>query len=155
MIDKEAYTLRIAHASTAQLVVITFELASQFIKQAITAHKDADAYRRHVDKAKDAVMQLIKGLDFTSPLAQDFYSLYNYIYKLLTDAYFGMKTEPANEALSIIETLLMGWNEAAKVEAAAAPAMEEHAPQIYAGLTYQRDGLAEYIVQDENRGFQA
>jgi flagellar biosynthetic protein FliS len=155
MIDKEAYTLRIAQAATAQLVVITFELAIEFINHAFSVQDDPDGYRIHIEKAKNAVMQLIQGLDFESPLAQDFYDIYQYMYQLLTDAYFTLKVEPVKEALELIETLLTGWKEAAAVEAAAAPAMEEHAPQVFAGLTYQRDGLAEYVVQDEQRGYKA
>jgi flagellin-specific chaperone FliS len=160
--EKESYTLRIsqAQAATGQLVVITFELAAEFIRQAMAAHeqkgeKADDAYRAHLDKAKLAVMQLIKGLDFTSPLAQEFYDIYQYVYKLLTDAFFKLDTRPAAEALELMQTLLIGWREAAKVEAASQPVMAESSPQVYAGLTYARDGLAEYVVQDESRGFKA
>jgi flagellin-specific chaperone FliS len=166
--EKESYTLRIsqAQAATGQLVVITFELAAEFIRQAMAAHEQKgengeggesadDAYRAHLDKAKLAVMQLIKGLDFTSPLAQEFYDIYQYVYKLLTDAFFKLDTRPAAEALELMQTLLIGWREAAKVEAASQPVMAESSPQVYAGLTYARDGLAEYVVQDESRGFKA
>jgi flagellin-specific chaperone FliS len=155
MIDKEAYTYRISQASTAQLVVITMELAESYIKDAVSAHNDAEEYRLHIDKAKDAVMQLIRGLNFDIPLAQDFYEIYQYLYKLLTEAYFGLKTKPAGEALSLIDTLLTGWKEAASVEAAAATVITEQSPQVYAGLTYGRGGLEEYVAQDESRGFKA
>jgi flagellin-specific chaperone FliS len=155
MIDKDSYALRVSHASTAQLVVITFELAEDFITDALSAGGDKESFRLYLEKAKNAVLQLIRGLDLSNGLAQDFFQIYQYLHKLLTDAYFRHKPEPAREALEHIQTLLTGWREAASVQAAAVPAMEAHAPQVYAGLTYQRDGLAEYVVQDESRGFKA
>jgi flagellin-specific chaperone FliS len=135
--------------------MITFELADEFLIKALAAPSDTDEYLTFVGKAKDAVMQLINGLDFTSPLAQDFYDIYQYIYKLLTDAFFKRQTEPAAESLELVSTLLSAWKEAAAMEAAAGPAMAEHAPQVYAGLTYQRDGLSEYVMPDDSRDFKA
>jgi flagellin-specific chaperone FliS len=154
MVDKDAYTLRISRADTAGLVVIALELAADFIGDALTRHSDRDEYCEYLDKAKNAVLQLIRGLNFEVSMAQDFFDIYRYLYKLLVDAFFNGRKEPAAEALSLIETLLAGWREAASIEAAAAPAIAESS-KVFAGLTYERGGLSEYVERDESKGFKA
>ncbi len=150
MADNEAYTLRIAQASPAQLVVITFELIVDFIDEALVS--PADGFRRLIDKAKRGVMQLVSGLDFSYEQAQTFYDIYIYVYGLLVKAHVTRGHEPAAEARGLLFQLLGGWREAAKQENAEP---SPTAPQIYAGLTYRRGGLAEYVVDDESKDFKA
>lgn len=159
MIDTEAYTLRIARATPAELVVINYELITAFLREALEA-LDSDengvnqaSFERGVQKAQDGLTQLIRGLRLDISIAQDLYRIYHYLYKRLTDAYFQRDRSPVEEALSLINLLLDGWREAAKQETYAAPAQE--IPEVFAGLTYQRGGLSEYIVEDEGRGFKA
>lgn len=147
MIDKEAYSPRIAAANPAQLVVINFELLLEYIA--------AGEY----GKAKDALDSLIRGLNFEIELAHDFYGIYKYVYELLTAAQFSREPEKAaasaNEAREHLEALLEGWRDAEKQVAALPPVVGE-APKQYAGLTYGRDGTAdEYIDDDSRKGYMA
>jgi flagellin-specific chaperone FliS len=153
MIDQEAYSLRIARATPALLVVITFELIADYLNDALAS----DGFARvSVEKAKNGVTQLIKGLNFEVAMAHDFYEIYQYIHKRLNDALRNATREPLAEALELAEQLLTGWREAASLEEATAPALASHVPPVYAGLTYQRGGgLSEYVAQDESRGFKA
>lgn len=162
MISVEDYTLRISQATPAQLVVINYELIVLFLTDALEAYgpekakhpENKDAFARQVNKAKNGLMQLVKGLNFEITLAQDLYQIYEYIDKRLNTAYFSFDRAAAAEALSLIEMLLAGWREAAKQETNASPAME-HAPQVYAGLTYRKEGLSEYVIQNDERGYKA
>ncbi|MCL2015361.1 MAG: hypothetical protein FWG68_03830, partial [Defluviitaleaceae bacterium] len=64
-INKEDYTLRIANATPVQLVVINHELLLAFIEEALAAHAahEPAVYYKKINKAKDALTQLIEGLD--------------------------------------------------------------------------------------------
>ena len=154
MIDKEAYSLRIMKATPAQLVVINFEITIDYLNEALARFNDRDSFEPMAEKAKSGLSQLIQSLNFDVSLSHDLYALYQYIYKLLNDALFGHKREPAEEALGLLNTLLEGWRDAEGKETEAVPVIGE-LPQVYAGLTYQRGGLSEYVEQDESRGYKA
>lgn len=162
MINTDDYTLRISQASPAQLVVINYELIEAFLTDALEAYgpeaviraEDKPVFAQHIEKAKNGLTQLIRGLNFEIIIAHDLYQIYEYVNGLLNAAYFSYKRDAAAEALSLMRTLLEGWREAARQEPDAAP-VTDGAPQVYAGLTYQKDGLSEYVVQDNGRGYQA
>ncbi|MCL2357500.1 MAG: flagellar protein FliS [Defluviitaleaceae bacterium] len=156
MIDKSAYMLRISQASPVGLVVINFELILEYLNEAIAYSNNKETFRAAVQKAKDGLEQLIQALDFSAPVAHDFYEIYQYSYKLLCDVHFSSDAEAACSVLKdvaeLMETLLEGW----KVTAENAGAEEENAPKVYAGLTYGKDGSAnEYIDETNDRGFMA
>lgn len=161
MVDREAFTLRISQATPAGLVVINYELIAAFLTDAIDifANKvelnaeEKELFRQHVSKARDGITQLINSLDFDIGMAHDLYQIYEYIFRLLIDAFFGCKRAAATEALELTETLLTGWREAAKQELNAVPVSD--APQVYAGLTYHRDGLSEHVMNDDAHEYKA
>jgi flagellin-specific chaperone FliS len=162
MVNKDDYMLRIAQAAPAQLVVINYEIVTAYLKDALAVcgenaavrTEDKLVFASNMEKAKNALTLLIGSLDLTVTVAQVLFWVYEYIEKLLNDAFFGYDHAAAAEALELLETLLVGWRDAARQEAEALPA-GENAPQVYAGLTYQKDGLSEYVEQDESRGYKA
>jgi len=163
MIDKAAYTLRIAQANPTQLVVINFELICDFLTEALAAYgtesiltneESKDNFRLYIDKAKDGLQQLIKGLNLDLSIAHDFYEIYRYVHKLLINAYFSLDKNAVLEALELMDTLLVGWREAA-TQVIDEPPIAGEGPIVYAGLTYSRDGLNEYIMEGEGRSYQA
>ena len=149
MIDKDDFSLRISKANPAQLVVINFELLIQFIEN------------EQIDKAVNALEQLIRALNFEIPLAHDFYEIYKYVNTLLVTAQFssnkGEAKQAASEAREILESLLTGWKDAEnQVAALELPPVAGEAPTVYSGLTYSRDGKAnEYIDDDKKKGYMA
>lgn len=159
MINTADYTLRISQASPAQLVVINYELITAFLRDALDAYgsgavitnSDKPVFARNIDKARDGLQLLIRSLDFEVSISQDLYQIYEYVNRLLNTAYFGYNRTTAEEALSLMETLLTGWREAALQEP---DTPSGSAPQVYAGLTYGKGGLSEY-VKDEGHGFKA
>jgi flagellin-specific chaperone FliS len=152
MIDREAYTLRIAQATPVNLVIITFELTSAYIREALEENGGPEFIRNRYDMAKRGIMQLISGLDFAQPFANGFYDIYLYVYELLVRADITLKQAPAEEALSLLNQLLISWRVAVKEEKAA-PVGD--APTVYAGLTYERGGLAEYVAEEDVKEFKA
>ena len=153
--NKEDYTLRIAQATPVQLVIINHELLVSFIDDAL-ADSESEIFFQNINKAKDALMQLINGLDFDNSIAQDLYDLYLYASELLNKALFSRDTNAAKEVREMFQNLLEGWQE---IEHTPDDRINEEpntaGPQVYAGLTYGKDGLTEYIPEDENKGFKA
>lgn len=156
MIDTSAYMLKISQASPAGLVVINFEIALDFLRAAEAA-QSADERGTAIQKAKDAIDELISALDFEVEIARDFYEIYQYCFKLLSDVRFSSDTEAAcsavKEVAELMEILLVGWRDTAQK---ADTYVASEAPKVYTGLTYGRDGNAnEYIEENTDRSYMA
>ncbi|MCL2664160.1 MAG: flagellar protein FliS [Defluviitaleaceae bacterium] len=149
------YKLRIAQATPLQLVIINYEMAIGYIDEAL---KNEDGFERGISKARESLFLLTSSLDLKISVAQDLYTVYEYIGRLLTSALFGKgarRAKAAADSKSMLEELLEGWLTVNESEAGATSA-EANAPQVFAGLTYTRGGeLSEYVNQNENRGYKA
>ena len=159
MIDTSAYILRISQANPVQLVVINFELVIEFLQAALSDDGSDDVYYSHIQKAKNALEQLIQSLDFEVSVSHDFYEIYNYAYRRLCEIHFKSADKAAttlNELVELMQALLVGWQDAASKAEAESAAPQGDAPKIYAGLTYGKNGQAvEYIDENKDRGYMA
>ena len=159
-LDKSAYMLRISQANPAQLVVINFELILEFLAAAEAAI-GTDEFLTYVQKAKSGLEQLIDALDLSVSISHDFYEIYKYNYKRLSDVSFTKDNlaaqEVVSEAKELMSTLLEGWKKVAESDAANAESpVASDAPKVYTGLTYGKGGQAEeYIAEDTGRGYMA
>ena len=159
--NTEDYNLRIAQATPVQLVIINHELLLAFIKEALSAFDENDKsamelFFQNINKAKAALTQLMEGLDFNNPIAQELYDLYVYAGERLNKALFGKDSQAAEEIADMFTVLLEGWQAIADTPDERLSNLEKgETPQVFAGLTYHKDGLSEYIPEDENRGFKA
>jgi hypothetical protein len=147
MINKDSFSMRIANANPAQMVVINFELVIAFIDDG------------QIEKAKNGLEQLVRSLNFEIPLAHDFYDIYRYINELLVRAQLSQDKNTADnaaeEARELLETLLVGWQDVEK-QVADLPPVAGESPKVYSGLTYSNDGKAdEYIDDDNKKGYMA
>jgi len=122
--------------------------------------ENKESYQSNIQKAKAGLDTLIESLAFDIPMSFDFYEIYKYIYKQLSDVAFASKKSVAqvavNESLELVEILLAGWRDVATGVAKELPPVATIAPKVYSGLTYGKDGQAEeYIDEDTNRGYMA
>jgi len=171
-IDKSAYMVRIAQANPIDLVVINFEIIRDYLTNALNTIGDLkngnswesleikELYQSNLQKAKSGLDTLIESLAFDVPMSFDFYEIYKYIYKHLSDVAFASNKSAAHAAvtdsLELIEILLEGWRDVATGVAKELPPVATIAPKVYSGLTYGKDGQAqEYIEEDSNRGYMA
>jgi len=168
ILDKSAYMLRIAQANPVQLVVINFELIIDYLSAALitvsTGDKlendsQKDMYFACIQKAKIGLDSLIESLDFEIPLAYEFYDIYKYNYKQLSDIAFtsdkAIARKAIEETITLMEMLLASWRDLAKEVAKELPPVVGEAPKVYAGLTYGKNGKVEEYIEDSNRGFMA
>ena len=154
MIDSGGYAARIINATPAQLIVVTYDLVCDFLSEALESGSD-DSFAEYTSRAKDAVTQLMCGLNFKYGISQELYDIYLYVYATLTRAFFRYERAAAKEAAELLGTLREGFINAANSSPDTVPDEYEPEPQVYAGLTYQRDGLAEFVDQSDARGFKA
>jgi flagellar biosynthetic protein FliS len=157
-VNKEDYVLRIAQATPVQLVIINHELLVAFIDDALSAIEkgETDLFHQNISKAKDALTQLIDGLDPENPIARKLSDLYLFAGERLNKALFGNDPEAAFEVSEMFKDLLEGWQAIENTpddRLTEAPA--QSGPQVYAGLTYGKDGLSEYIPDSGDSGFKA
>ena len=152
--------LRISQANPTQLVVINFELILEFLTAAEGA-VGTDDFLTYIQKAKSGLEQLTDALDLSVSLSHDFYEIYKYTYKRLSDISFTKDEATAKEVLAEskenMDALLEGWRKASESDAAVAEApVASEAPKVYTGLTYGKGGKAEeYIAEDDGRGYMA
>ena len=157
--NKEDYVLKIANATPVQLVSITNRLMVEFVSEAIHALEagNNEVFEQNINRAKSALEQLMGSLNFEVEIAQELYDLYLYAGKLLNRSFFDYDAAPIQEVKEMFETLLEGWEaiEDTPDKRVSDGDTVEDGPQVYAGLTYEKGGLSEYIVEDENHGFKA
>lgn len=152
--------MRISQANPTQLVVINFEIILDFLTAAGGAF-GTDDYLTYIQKAKSGLDQLIESLDLSVELSHDFYEIYKYTYKLLSDISFTQDKDTAHNTIAetkeLMTLLLEGWQKAAESDAATEePPVASEAPKVYTGLTYGKNGQAEeYIDESSERGYMA
>jgi len=140
---------RIALASPAQLVVITYEILLSHLAGA-SAEYGTDGFAARLEKARMCLNELAAALNLEIQLAAPLLKLYTYVNQLLIRAQMENDTAPVAEAEKIAAQLLEGWRGAA---GGTAPANDK---SVYAGLTYTKDGaLSEYEQGNPDRGYLA
>ncbi len=126
---KNAYqkykTQSIQSASKEKLLLMLYEGAIRFIKQAIKATEEKNIAERgyNIGKAFDIIMELNNTLDHKvgGEIAMNLEQLYMFIMEQFTKANITGTKEPLQASLKILENLYSGWVQAVekikKVEA--------------------------------------
>ncbi|MCK8827029.1 flagellar export chaperone FliS [Natroniella acetigena] len=105
-------------ASQEKLVIMLYNGAIKFAKQAKAEidNKDFMAVNEKLKRAQAAIMELMTSLDMDrgGEVAENLYSLYDYMYSRLIRA--NVKKDPAiiDEVVDLLTELKDGWSEAIK-----------------------------------------
>lgn len=158
--DKElakTFATRITQASRTELVVIMYEVLISDIKSAKVYFEKGETEKalRDIKHGQKFLNELMGSLDYQYEISLNLMSLYIYVNKLLTDAYYGGDIEALDNAEEVLKTLMDGFSKIAPQDKTG-PVMT-NTGQIYAGLTYGRGTLNETYVDPNqaNRGFMA
>jgi flagellar protein FliS len=146
------YVARIGSANPVDLVAITCELILTHVGDAIGNPGDESEFTRHVELSSELLGTLIDSLNMEYELSRTLFPLYLYVNKLLINAKLTGKTEPLDDVVKILTPIYSGWKELAENEIGAEPAMD-NSQKIFAGVTYGREGLNEYIQEDEKKSY--
>ena len=139
---------RIALASPAQLVVITYELLLGHLAEAEKAY-GTEGFVPALEKVRACVNELSAALNLEQAVSLELLQIYIYMNKLLIRAQMEDSLACAGEVRRLASHLLGGWRALAD-----APAGQNPDKTMYAGLTYTKDGaLSEYDPDDGTRGY--
>ena len=151
----QAYSKRITQANRTELVVITYEIIIEHIKNAQISFENQEEFSNDLDQAQAFLKELIVSLDFEHQISYNLMSLYIFINKQLIEAKLKKSCEMLPRVQGMLESLLSSFREVSKQDNSA-PLMQ-NTQKVYAGLTYGRDDVNEMSLasDDRNRGFKA
>lgn len=117
---KNAYqkykTTSIQSASKEKLLLMLYEAAIRYVKQAIKAAEEKNIAERgyNIGKAFDIVMELNNTLDHNvgGEIANHLEQLYMFIMEQFTKANISGTVEPLQASLKVLENLYDGWVQA-------------------------------------------
>jgi flagellar protein FliS len=108
----------VTSASRERLLLMLYEGAIRFTKQAIRAIENGDIAEKgiQIGKVYDIILELMNTLDHKvgGEIAANLEQLYIYITHELTKANIENDTQPLKSVLKVLETLYDGWKEAAE-----------------------------------------
>lgn len=102
-------------ASPAKLTLMLYDAAVRFCDTAIeTMESDAKNIQKindYMKKTEDAIIELRMGLDMNVPVAKEFDTVYDYIYRRLVEGNMHKDPEIVKEALKHIKKMRDTWKE--------------------------------------------
>lgn len=150
----QEYTLKITQGSPTDIIVVMYDLANEYLGDAIKAYDNDDhaEFRGQCLNAVRVVRDLIEALDFTYPLAAPLYRVYEYISKDISGAVIKNEKDSLVKDMEFLKSLRESFSEVAK-EDKSGPIMD-NSQTVYAGLTYGKGTLNENVAASNmNRGY--
>lgn len=151
---KQAYTLRISQANKTELVVILYEMFSDYAEEAEESLKRGDkrVLKESLGKARGCVNELMESLHLEHEIAQNLLQLYLYVYRELLKCEMDKDIVHITNVLKVMLPLKDAYATISK-EDVSEPVMS-NAQTIVAGLTYGRNDVNESMAdQGVSRGF--
>jgi flagellar protein FliS len=102
-------------ASQEKLLLMLFDGAIRFCRSAVQALEEKQDEKAHTNliKAQNIIEELISSLNFDYDIAQNLYSLYDYLYIRLVEANMNKDSAIIEEALRFLTELRETWAEVA------------------------------------------
>lgn len=150
------YTRRISNANRSQIIVIVYEMAGEYIEQAINYYDSGDneAWINEGHQAMKCVEHLMNALNDGYPLASDLFKFYSHIYREIS---LSLALKDKDRLKNVADKL--GIMAGAFKEVAGSDETEsvmQNSQAVYAGLTYGKNQLNEDLFEGNgNRGFMA
>lgn len=147
-------TRRVTGASQGQLVVITYDLLKESLDclRDLVRDKNKAGYKEEATYTLKVIHYLMETLNFEEKMSYDLASLYLYVEKLIVRCSISMSEDLMEEARGIIDILYKGFEQ---IKDHTKGHVMQNTQKVYAGLTYGKGTLNEYVDQDVNRGFKA
>lgn len=153
----KAYSRRVSQANRSELIVITYDIILEDIRDAKSAleQKEFVAFRKSLDHAVRFVTELMVALDVSYPVSRDLMRLYIYVNRCLNHAKVQQRIDELQSAEEVLTGLYNAFQQVAEQDNSL-PVME-HTQKLYAGLTYGKGVLNETLVSPDevNRGYRA
>ncbi len=147
------YGLKVTQANGTELVALTYEIASAYIKEAEhTADAAPAEFRECLKKSRALIGELITSLDMNVSISGELMRIYLFINRELIVADIRKSTENLPRIRKILERLRETF-EGISIYDKNGPVMK-NTQQIYAGLTYSKGSLNENMYSENTiRGY--
>lgn len=130
------YSYRISQATRSQLVVITYDIITDYLNEAL--NDDASSgYKEKLHMAMRGIDQLITGLDMEYEISVQLYQLYNYMKRTLISAQVSGERDSVIRVITMLGKLRNAFLEVSQLDDSK-PLMK-NTEKVYSGLTYSRD----------------
>ena len=152
--QKKEFTRKITQANSAQLIVILYDIALVYVKDAIAFMEKGDMANARIqaDFAKKSIEEMIHNLHFEYELATVLHQLYLSMKKSLRDGILDNKKELLISVRNNLQKLRDAYDSIVSADESA-PVMS-HTQSVVAGLTYGRNSLNENLTDaGSDRGF--
>lgn len=151
---KQIYTERITSANRSELIVVLYDIYSEYLSDAITAldSGDLETFRESVRKAEEVLVHLKSDLDFTYEISKELYAVYDYCHRKLSEALYKKDKNILNEANKLMNNLKGAFEDIAKADRSK-PIMQNAEKVVY-GMTYGRSDVNSTLLKTgSSRGF--
>ena len=145
------YSYRISQATRSQLVVITYDIITDYLNEALN-DDTSSGYKEKLHMAMRGIDQLITGLDMEYEISVQLYKLYNYMKRTLISAQVSGERDSVSRVITMLGKLRNAFLEVSQLDDSK-PLMK-NTEKVYSGLTYSRHGANE-TAQDtlKSRGY--
>lgn len=151
--ELSGYSYRVTQASRTELIVIMYDVALNYLSDAISNFEtgNTEAFRIDLKKAQRVVNELMSALDMTYNISFELMNLYRYIIRVLVQSSIRKEILTLSVVIRILGRLKSAFEKVSEQDKSGP--MMRNTQQVYAGLTYSNDGLNEYHDQSIKRGF--
>jgi flagellar protein FliS len=137
---KQEYTTRITSANRTGIIVITYELALGYLKDARqeASEGDKEGCRRELKNSSRCIEQLLMALNYDYMISVNLMRIYNYVLECIRQASYSLDMDHLKEPEKILGRLKKSFEEVAKTDTSGP--MMDGAEEVYDGLTYNAKG---------------
>ena len=150
----KTYSYTISQASKTQLVVIMYDMAQEYIQDALELlPSDKDGFCRNIRQVKRIIDELSSTLDMQYDISKELFVLYMQAGKVLVACLANKNDEGLDKVIYMLKSLRKSFYEISKQDDSG-PVLK-NTQQVYAGLTYSSVGGSNEISTDplSNRGY--
>ena len=109
------YSYRISQATRSQLVVITYDIITDYLNEAL--NDDASSgYKEKLHMAMRGIDQLITGLDMEYEISVQLYQLYNYMKRTLISAQVSGERDSVSRVITMLGKLRTSFLEVSQLD---------------------------------------
>lgn len=150
----QEYTLKITNASPTGIIVILYDLAIEYTKEAVRCFEagDHNGAKQQCTSAGRVLGDLIASLDFSHGISFPLYRIYEFVSKELSMSVIMNDPSGLDTCIRFLTELRESFDKLAQ-EDSSGPVMG-NTQTVYAGLTYGKGTLNESTsYSSDNRGY--
>ncbi len=150
LLDK--YKKRISSASPLELTNISFELFEHYATEAVKCDRNSPEFIKNTKKAQDFVKMMNDTLDMNYEISNQLTEIYTFVTKILDDGIENKEPIFLNDALRVIKPLQRAFQDIQK-DGYGELNKNNMGTNVFAGLTYGKRGLNEFVDETSSRNF--